>query len=288
MDTASMPLFSEENLLLLLVLAGIFGLIIGSFINVVIYRLPLMIMHHNGEAKTPFNLWKPSSHCPHCKHPLRVIDNIPVVSFILLRRRCAHCNTLISSQYCIIEMVSTLLIVSMTWYYGLSYELFAILLLLLALLTLSTIDFNHHLLPDAITLPLIWLGLLVNTFSVFASPESAILGAIAGYLSLWSLYWLFKLLTHKEGLGYGDFKLLAALGAWGGWQALPSIILLSSLAGSIAGILLILCKGRSRHIPLAFGPWLAIAGALVIVWGGQINQLLNRVLGVSLIHILYY
>lgn len=268
----------EIDFSILLALSAIIGLIVGSFLNVAIYRLPQMFFQ--AQTTQSFNLFLPRSHCPDCKHPLRIRDNIPVFSFLFLRGRCAHCQTHIPKQYLMVELLSAAIAVWLFWQFGLSLNLFIALFLFWALLTLSFIDFNHQILPDVITLPLLWAGLLVNSFSLFTTPESAIIGAISGYLVLWVIYWIFKFLTHKEGIGYGDFKLLAALGAWCGWQALPMIIFLSSTAGSVIGILLMAFAGRSRNLPIAYGPWLAIAGAIVFLWGDEISQIWFNLVGI--------
>ncbi len=242
----------------------ILGLIVGSFLNVVIYRVPKMIFNHRGSET--ISLWQPGSHCLHCKSHIRFYENIPLISFLILKGKCSKCDKRISFQYPLVEALSAILSWFAAWYFGLSVELAFVLLFFWALIALTIIDINHQLLPDIITLPLLWTGLLVNAYSIFSTPTDAILGAITGYLLLWSIYWIFKLITKKEGMGYGDFKLLAALGAWCGWQALPTIVLLSSLLGSIVGILLILCFRKKREIPMAFGPWLALSGIIAFIW----------------------
>ena len=274
--------FLDDHPLLFQVLCALLGLITGSFLNVVIYRLPRMMLDPQGTHHA-INLWQPRSHCTSCQHPLRVIDNIPLLSYLCLRGRCAHCRVSISKQYPFVEFLSACLAWLAAWYFGVSIELLAVLAFFFALLSLTVIDVKHQLLPDSITLPLLWTGLLLNTQSMFSTPTDAILGAVFGYLSLWSVYWIFKILTKKEGMGYGDFKLLAALGAWCGWQLLPMIILLSSLLGSIVGLFLIIFYGRNRHIPLAFGPWLAIAGVASFLWGDHIEQLWVHVIGIPFI-----
>ena len=264
----------ESQPLLFQILCIILGLIAGSFLNVVIYRLPLtMLQSDSGLQPEPFNLLLPGSHCPSCKKKINILDNIPVLGFIFLKGRCRHCNNKIARQYPVVEIASAVLTWYMAWHFGWSVEFAAAMILAWALLSLTVIDINHQLLPDVITLPLLWVGLMVNTQNIFSPQGSTIWGAVLGYLALWITYWLFKLITKKEGMGYGDFKLLAALGAWLGWQALPMIILLSSLLGSITGLLLIICYGRNRHIPLAFGPWLALAGIIVLLWGHELQEL---------------
>lgn len=264
------------------------GLSVGSFLNVVIYRLPKMMesqwtrdcREHLGqlvEAEThPFNLSQPPSHCPICNHRIRPWQNIPVVSWLLLRGRCANCHNPISPRYPIIEAITALLSLVVAIHFGVTWTTLAALLLTWSLIALSMIDFDVQLLPDNITLPLLWLGLLLSLGSLFADPRSAIIGAVAGYLSLWSVYQLFKRLTGKEGMGYGDFKLLAVLGAWLGWQYLPQIILLSALVGASVGVTLIVLRGRDRNIPIPFGPYLAAAGWISLMWGQQLNHLYLR------------
>lgn len=272
--------------------ALVLGLLVGSFLNVVIYRLPKM-MERDWEAQCkdfiannhdvaslpqpntqqePFNLMVPASRCPHCGHKIKPWENVPVISYLLLRGKCSACKVGISVRYPIIELVTGLLSAAAVYYAGISWNGLAALVFTWALVALTMIDFDTYLLPDDITLPLLWLGLIVNSLGSFTDLNSALWGAIAGYLSLWSVYKLFKLLTGKEGMGYGDFKLLAALGAWMGWQMLPQIILLSSLVGAVIGISLIVIRGRDKNIPIPFGPYLAIAGWIAFVWGDTINQ----------------
>ncbi|MEN0037019.1 MAG: A24 family peptidase [Cellvibrio sp.] len=270
----------------------ILGLLVGSFLNVVIYRLPKMMerdwqeqcrdflnsdesitrLPPNDSKQEPFNLMVPASTCPHCGHKIRPWENIPVASYLFLRGKCSSCKSGISLRYPIIELVTGLLSVAVIYYVGINWNGLAALVFTWSLIALTMIDFDTYLLPDDITLPLLWLGLIVNSFSGFTDLPSALWGAIAGYLSLWSVYKLFKLITGKEGMGYGDFKLLAALGAWMGWQMLPQIILLSSLVGAVIGISMIVIRGRDKNIPIPFGPYLAIAGWIAFVWGDVINQ----------------
>ncbi len=262
----------------------VLGLVVGSFLNVVIHRIPLMLQ--NGwrrdccellETDNPsndeiYNLLKPDSHCPQCKNPIKPWQNIPIISFLLLKGRCAQCSLPISIRYPLVELCSGLLSGYIAFTYGYSEQALSALLLTWALVALTMIDVDHQLLPDNITLPLLWAGLLINSLGVFTDLPSAVFGAMAGYLILWSVFWLFKILTGKEGMGYGDFKLLAALGAWMGWQVLPLIIILSSLVGAIIGIAGILIQGRDKNIPIPFGPYLAIAGWIALIWGDAIIQ----------------
>lgn len=273
----------------------VIGLLVGSFLNVVIYRIPVMLQRDwrqqccefleldekkfakddpTAEHKV-FNLIKPDSHCPLCNAPVRAWQNIPVVSYILLGGKCANCRKPISIRYPIIEAVSAILSGIVAWQFGAAWLTLALLFLTWSLIALTMIDFDHQLLPDNITLPLLWLGLAVNALGLnpAISAQDAILGAAAGYLSLWSVYWAFKLFTGKEGMGYGDFKLLAALGAWMGWQSLLLIVILSSLVGAIVGISLLVVRGRDRNIPIPFGPYLAGAGFIALIWGDSLTQL---------------
>jgi len=261
------------------------GAIVGSFINVVVYRLPKMmerdwhsqctqlLMPEKSDpattstsiTTTPFNLAIPASHCPHCQHQIRWWENVPVLSYLCLRGKCSQCKQSISLRYPLVEGVTALMSIIVVWCLGFTAVGFSALLLTWALIALALIDFDTQLLPDDITLPLMWGGLLLNLFFIHTSLAESVIGAMAGYLSLWSIYWLFKLLTGKEGMGYGDFKLLAALGAWLGWQSLPMIILLSSVVGSLIGIGLILFQGRNSQTPIPFGPYLAIAGWITLI-----------------------
>jgi leader peptidase (prepilin peptidase)/N-methyltransferase len=261
------------------VVAGIVGLCIGSFVNVVIHRLPKMLergwraqcaeLAGEPAADLPaYNLLTPRSQCPSCGHPISALENIPVMSFLFLRGRCSACRTPISPRYPMVELLTGALSVAAVLRFGATPAGAAACLLLWALVALTFIDFDTQLLPDGITLPLLWTGLLANAAGVFGvSLSDAVFGAAAGYLFLWTVYWLFKLIRGKEGMGYGDFKLLAALGAWLGWQMLPLIVLLSSVVGATVGISLIAFKGRDHNIPLPFGPYLAIAGAIALFWG---------------------
>ncbi len=273
------------------VMSLILGLMVGSFLNVVIHRLPKMLelgwrqqcaelggegslSHAEGEPVhiSPYNLIVPPSACPHCNHPISAWENIPIVSYLLLRGKCNSCGAAISPRYPIIEAVSGVLCAYAAWHFGFGWAAVGALLLIWALLALTAIDFDTQLLPDDITLPLIWAGLLFNLFGVYTDLPSAVLGAVIGYLALWSVYWGFKLATGKEGMGYGDFKLLAALGAWLGWQMLPLIILLSSLVGAVVGITMIVALKHGRNIPIPFGPYLAGGGLIALFWGQTLTQ----------------
>ncbi|MBT2989867.1 MAG: A24 family peptidase [Candidatus Thiodiazotropha sp. (ex Ctena orbiculata)] len=276
--------FLQQNSWAYLLFTLFIGFAVGSFLNVVILRLPKMMENQwhsdcaelsGGQAtmpSEPFNLSQPASHCPKCQHKIRFWENIPVFSWLLLKGRCSNCKAAISPRYPIIEGVSGILSLVVAQHFGVSWAAMAALVLTWALIALSMIDFDVQLLPDNITLPFLWLGLVLSLGMIFTDPRSAIIGAAAGYLSLWSVYQLFKRLTGKEGMGYGDFKLLAMLGAWLGWHYLPQIILLSALVGAVVGILLIVLRGRDRNIPIPFGPYLAAAGWISLMWGEQINQ----------------
>ncbi len=222
------------------------------------------------KQEAPLNLATPNSHCPVCKAAIKPWQNIPVLSYLLLRGKCGNCATPISPRYPVLELVTGLMTLALAWFFDLSPALLGAALLTWSLIALTMIDIDHQLLPDDITLPLLWLGLLFNLTATYASLSDAVIGAMAGYLILWSIYWVFKLLTGKEGMGYGDFKLLAALGAWMGWQALPLIILLSSLVGAVCGIALMIIKRRGKEIPIPFGPYLAMAGWIALLWGDDI------------------
>lgn len=264
--------------------AAILGLVVGSFLNVVIYRLPVML-HRTWQGQCaelsgeevvegdPFNLAVPASTCPHCGHHIRAWENIPVISYLIQRGRCTACGGRISLRYPVVESFTALLTVIVAWHFGFGWQACAGMALTWALIALAVIDLDHQLLPDDITLPFLWLGLLLSLAGVFVDTTDALIGAVVGYLSLWSVYHVFRLLTGKEGMGYGDFKLLALLGAWLGWQMLPLIILLSSLVGAAVGITLILVRGHDRNIPIPFGPYLAAAGWLALLWGDELTGL---------------
>lgn len=268
-----------------LVIAGLFGLLIGSFLNVVIARLPVMLERgwtaearaileqpatEGGPDSEPFDLLRPRSRCPQCERPIRAIENVPLLSYLVLRARCPGCGTHISWQYPLVESLTALLFVVTVWHFGLTAAGVAALVFTAVLVASAGIDARTTLLPDQLTLPLVWLGLLVNVPGTFTDLQSAVIGAAAGYLVLWLVFHAFRLATGKEGMGYGDFKLLAALGAWMGWQALPVILLLASLVGAVVGVALILLRGRDRNIPIPFGPYLAAAGWLALIWGDQL------------------
>ena len=269
-----------------LILASLaLGLVVGSFLNVVAYRLPLMMQRawraETGEAEAQpgerFNLAWPGSHCPHCNHTIPAWHNVPILSYILLRGRCAFCKAAISPRYPIVEAMTAILSVVVAWRFGATWATPAALVLTWFLIALSLIDLDHKLLPDDMTLPLLWIGMLLTFVQldgapIFANPDlrSSVIGAAAGYLSLWSVYQLFKLVTGKEGMGYGDFKLLAALGAWLGWQLLPLVIVLSAAVGSVVGVTLIVAGQRSRQSEIPFGPYLAGAGWLALLFGRDI------------------
>lgn len=256
----------------------------GSFFNVIIYRLPLMMQSEwqrecelllgtqtdtpSPTEKTNFNIAIPNSHCPHCKAPIKAWHNIPIVSYLFLKGRCASCQAGISLRYPVIELATALLGVGCLALFGLGAYGFATAALCWTLLILTAIDIDHQLLPDQLTLPLLWIGLLLSASGISPIPlQDAVFGAVAGYLSLWSVYWLFKLVTGKEGMGYGDFKLLAALGAWLGWQQLPVIIIFSSLVGAVLGSLYIAINKSGRGTTIPFGPYLAGAGLITLFWG---------------------
>jgi len=260
-----------------LIAAGI-GLLIGSFLNVVIHRLPKMMQreadnylaHETGQAQPHtdrYNLLTPRSACPHCAAPVPAGYNIPVAGYLLLRGRCARCTATISRRYPLVEVFSALMSAWLGWHFGLGAAGLAALLFAYFLVALSVIDAQTQLLPDSLTLPLLWLGLLINLNGLFAPLSDVVLGAAAGYLSLWAIYWVFRLITGKEGMGYGDFKLMAALGAWLGWQALPFVLLLASCLGAVIGIAMVLMKRKAADQTLPFGPYLAIAGMLILLYG---------------------
>lgn len=271
----------QSSLPAFIAFCAILGLMVGSFLNVVIHRLPKMLEREwagqcaalRGEEipeLPPFNLLVPRSACPSCGHQISAWENIPVISYLILRGRCAQCSTPIAKRYPIIEALTGLLSGFIAWHFGFGVAAFTALLFGWSLIALTCIDLETQLLPDDITLPLLWLGLLINLNGVFTGLPSAVIGAIAGYLALWAVYWLFKLATGKEGMGYGDFKLLAAIGAWLGWKMLPVVILLSSLVGAVVGIALIVLAKRGRHIPIPFGPYLAGGGLIALFWGEPI------------------
>ena len=263
--------------------AGLFGLIVGSFLNVVIHRLPKMMeadwqcqcAELRGEElppTEPLTLASPRSRCPHCGHGITAMENIPVISWLFLRGKCSSCKAPISIRYPLVEAATGLLSAYAAFHFGFGLQAAGAILFVWAMIALTGIDFDTQLLPDSITLPLVWLGLLFNLFGTYTSLSSAVIGAMAGYLSLWSVYWGFRLATGKEGMGFGDFKLLAAIGAWLGWQMLPVTILLSSLVGAIVGVGLIVLAKRGRNVPIPFGPYLAAAGLLALFYGKELNR----------------
>ncbi|VXC28760.1 A24 family peptidase [Pseudomonas sp. 9Ag] len=274
--------FLASNTLAFVLCVLVLGLLVGSFLNVVIHRLPIMMQRDwraqareylelPVEPTTTFNLILPNSHCPQCAHEIRPWENIPLVSWLALRGKCSSCRAPISRRYPLVELLCGLLSSYVAWHFGFSWQAGAMLLLTWGLLAMSMIDVDHQLLPDSIVLPLLWLGLIVNYFGLFAPLPDAVWGAVAGYLSLWSVYWLFKLVTGKEGMGYGDFKLLAMLGAWGGWQVLPQTILLSSVVGAVLGTIMLRMQKADSGTTIPFGPYLAIAGWVALLWGDQIT-----------------
>ena len=267
----------------LIIVCGILGLLVGSFLNVVIHRLPKMMERdwhtqcaelrgENMPQDEQLSLAKPRSRCPECGHAITALENIPLVSWLALRGKCSACHASISRRYPIVEAVTGLLSAFAAAYFGMNWAAAGALLLIWSLIALTFIDFDTQLLPDSITLPLLWAGLLFNIFGTYTSLPSAVIGAMGGYLALWSVYWGFKIVTGKEGMGYGDFKLLAALGAWLGWEILPLTILLSSLVGAVVGIILIALAKHGRHVPIPFGPYLASAGLLALFWGKELTQ----------------
>jgi leader peptidase (prepilin peptidase)/N-methyltransferase len=259
------------------------GLCVGSFLNVVIHRLPKILERQWREecaelsataapAAAPYSLWTPRSACPRCGHAIRPIENIPVASYLALGGRCSACRAPISPRYPVVESLAALLAGYIAWRYGFSMAMLGALLFAWTMIALAFIDLDTFYLPDAITLPLLWAGLLFNLWGTFTDLRSAVIGAAAGYLLLWSIYWAYRLLTGKEGMGYGDFKLLAAIGAWLGWQMLPLTVLLSSFAGAVVGIGLIVLARRGRDVPIPFGPYLALAGLVALFWGEPLTR----------------
>ena len=264
--------------------ALLLGMIVGSFINVLVWRLPKMLEREwRAQAHevlglpaepvaAPYNLMHPNSCCPRCNHPIRPWENIPLLSYVLLKGRCSSCHQPIGARYPITELACGLISAVVAWHFGFGWAAGAVLLLSWGLLAMSLIDADHQLLPDVLVLPLLWLGLILNSFGVFVSLHDALWGAVAGYMSLWSVFWVFKLITGKDGMGHGDFKLLAMLGAWGGWQILPMTLLLSSLVGVMGGLILLRLRKAHASTPMPFGPYLAIAGWIALLWGGQITD----------------
>lgn len=267
----------------LMVLVGFVGLAIGSFLNVLIYRLPKMMqaewVAQCAELRNEplpdsrrYNLMVPRSACPHCHHRITAAENIPVLSWLMLRGKCSACHAKISPRYPVVELLTGFLSVAVIWKFGATWQAVGGLVFVWALIALAFIDFDTCLLPDSLTLPLLWLGLLFNLASTYTTLPEAVIGAIAGYLILWSVYWLFKLATGKEGMGYGDFKLLAAIGAWLGWQLLPVTLLLSSVVGALVGIAMIVLIKHDRRVPIPFGPYLAGGGLVAMFFGDQLTR----------------
>ena len=286
-----LELFTESTTLFVAVVFA-FCLVIGSFLNVVIHRLPMMMERDWREqaaelASTPtdtelpegrFDLVVPRSRCPSCGTMIRSWQNIPVVSYLFLGGKCAKCKKSISARYPLVELMTAVLAALCAWRFGVGLEAVMAIIMTLALVPVAMIDADTQLIPDSIVLPLMWVGLAMSIFApvagaetLFIAPQDALIGAIAGYLSLWSIYWLFKLVTGKEGMGYGDFKLLAALGAWLGWQQLPLIILMSAVVGAIVGIAMMVFRKHERSVPIPFGPYLAAAGWITMLWGDAIK-----------------
>jgi leader peptidase (prepilin peptidase)/N-methyltransferase len=281
MVSSVLAIFAEP--VAFVVIAALLGLMVGSFLNVVIHRLPLMMEREwraqcadlRGETPTaaePLSLATPRSRCPHCGHAISALENVPVLSYLFLRGRCRGCGAAIGLRYPLVEVLTAAAFGFAAWQFGPGLAAGGAMLFLAAAIALTFIDFDTQLLPDDLTLPLLWAGLLFNLFGTYTDLTSAVVGSMAGYLALWSVYWAFKLLTGKEGMGYGDFKLLAAIGAWLGWQVLPLTILLSSLVGAVVGIVLIVLARHGRNVPIPFGPYLAAAGVIALFWGKALNQ----------------
>lgn len=279
----SLLALAQTNPLAFSLFAAVLGLIVGSFLNVVIHRTPIVLMRNwqrdcqemAGDAESPtthekFNLITPRSRCPHCGHAITALENIPVFSYLWLRGKCSACRKSISPRYPFVELLSAALAAVTAWHFGFNAAGIAAITLTWLLIALAFIDIDHQLLPDVMVMPFLWVGLLLNLFNVFIPLPQAVIGAVAGYLSLWLVFHLFKLVTGKDGMGYGDFKLFALFGAWFGWQSLPLIILLSSFIGALIGIGLIIFQGRDRAKPLPFGPYLAAAGWVAMLWGDEI------------------
>lgn len=280
----AMMLLLENSPLAFNLVCGVLGLIVGSFLNVVIHRLPLMLEREwRTEAAeileqpapsaptAPFNLVVPRSRCPHCGHGITALENVPILSYLLLRGRCSGCHAPISPRYVLVEALTGLLSSAVAWHFGFGWQALAALFFTWSLIPLAFIDLERQVLLDRITLPCLWLGLLFNAAHTFTDLNSAVIGAVAGYLSLWVVYHAFRLLTGKEGMGYGDFKLLALLGAWLGWQPLLLVILLASGVGAMVGLLLLVTKRLQQGVPMPFGPFLAAAGWIALLWGAPLT-----------------
>ena len=288
----------QSQLWFYLTTAGLISLCIGSFLNVVIYRLPLMMQREwqsecrllledeltgnkpkQANINEPFNLVKPNSTCPKCKTAIKPWQNIPIISWLILKGKCASCSNPISARYPAVELITALLSLIVAYSFGSTEQALLYIFVTWILVALTFIDIDHMLLPDQLTLPLVWLALIASVMGYTITPTDAIIGAACGYLSLWSVFWLFKLLTGKEGMGYGDFKLLAVFGALLGWQSLLTIILLSSVVGAIIGIALLSIQGKDKATPIPFGPYLAIAGWITMLWGNQIQGAYFNLIG---------
>ena len=278
------PTLIQDDPTVFISLCVIIGLMVGSFLNVVIYRLPKMMERtwlqqcaelRGEKIETPskLNIASPRSMCPSCDHKINILENIPIISYLFLRGRCSQCHAKISIRYPIVEAFTSIISGFIAWYFGYSLITLAALIFTWAMITLAMIDLDTQLLPDDITLPLLWLGLLINLTGGFTDIRSAIIGAVTGYLFLWLIFWIFKLATGKEGMGYGDFKLLAAIGAWFGWSMLPLVILFSSLTGAIIGVGIIAVSKEKRNAPIPFGPFLALGALVALFWGNQLNHM---------------
>ena len=273
----------QTNSVFFISLCTTIGLVAGSFLNMIIFRLPKMMEREwnqqcselRGETIKPLptlNLVKPFSECPHCKHKITALESIPIISYLALRGRCSQCNTSISLRYPIMEALTGIMSGFIAWHFGYGFITVAALIFVWSMIALAFIDLDTQLLPDAVTLPLLWIGLLINLGNGFTDISSAVIGAASGYIFLWLIYWCFKIATGKEGMGYGDFKLLAVIGAWFGWKMLPLVILFSSLAGAVIGIGLIIVAKNKRDTPFPFGPYLVGGGLVALFWGDQLNR----------------
>ncbi|MCP2055108.1 UNVERIFIED_ORG: leader peptidase (prepilin peptidase)/N-methyltransferase [Pseudomonas fluorescens] len=279
-----MSLLLSEHPWVFVGMTWVLGLIVGSFLNVLVWRLPKMLVREwRAQAREilglpadpvgpAYNLMHPNSRCPHCSQPIRPWENIPVLSYLMLKGRCARCREPISARYPFTELACALLSAIVAWHFGFGWQAGAVMLLSWGLLAMSLIDVDHQLLPDVLVLPLLWLGLVLNSGGLLATLPDALWGAVIGYISLWTVFWVFKVITGKDGMGYGDFKLLALLGAWGGWQILPMTLLIASLLGVFAGLVLMRLRKSPASLPMPFGPCLAIAGWIALLWGGQITD----------------
>ena len=283
--------FWRSNSLVLACSMGVFGLLIGSFINVLVHRLPQMLMRDwqkqardllelpADKDSVPFDLLVPRSSCPYCAYMIKPWENIPLFSWLFLYGKCSACQHPISLRYPLVELTCAVLSMLVAWRYGVRLHALAMLVLTWGLLAISLIDADQQIVPDVLVLPLLWLGLIVNSFAVFVGLSDAVWGAIIGYLSLWSIFWIFKLATGKDGIGYGDFKLLALIGAWGGWQVLLVTLLLSSVVGAVVGLLSLHLQGSNYSKPMAFAPYLALAGWIALLWNDEITSSYLQLLG---------